>query len=193
MALAELTTSIDDQLGERRWAEWWAVASHDPVFGAALLGVYDAWDGDRSIVTPSVYEQFRALARRLAAYEDWCAQLGIAPARRPVSLRLVEGQADERRLCGDCRGAGIDVDFDGSLSGQVGALVDCGCADVPALGFGVMEVCSAMLGRPLAGAERSVALMVEYLAHCRARGVESAWCLSCGAYVADLDACPCGG
>jgi len=190
MALAELTAPVDEQLGERRWAEWWAEPSHDLDMGAALLAVHDAWDGDTSMVSPSVHEQFKSLARRLAAYDDWCAQLGIVPARR-----LVKDPADDDdRLCGDCHGSGIVDDTDGSLSGLVGTLVDCGCAGVPTHGFEVMEVCGTMLGRPLTRGERSVALMVEYLAECRVRGVESAWCLWCGAYVADSPGrCKCGG
>jgi hypothetical protein len=192
MALAE---TIDVAgLGERRWAEWWADRSGDVVLGAALLAVFDAWDGDDSMVSHSVHEQFIALDRRLMAYEDWCADLGIEPARRPVQLRVVDGQGDELDpvLCGDCHGSGIVTDDDGSLSGLVGTLVDCGCAGGPCMGPGVLEVCRTMLGRPLTEGERSVAMMAEYLAQCRARGVASAWCLTCGTYVAEsLDACTC--
>jgi hypothetical protein len=195
MALAEAINVTD--LGERRWAEWWADPGGDIELGAALLDVFEAWDGDDSLVTESVHERFKALDRRLMAYEDWCAQEDLAPVRRPVDrgLRVVEGQADElgpRGLCGDCHGSGIVTDTDGSLSGLVGTLIDCGCCDGPYLGPGVIEVCTSMLGRPLNQDERSVALMVEYLAHCRARGAASAWCLSCGAYVADdASACSC--
>jgi|GEM_PF-3233357 hypothetical protein len=56
----------------------------------------------------------------------------------------------------------------------------------------VIEVCTRMVDRPLSGEERAVALMVEYLAQCRMWGVESDWCLTCGAYVAvSLDDCTC--
>jgi hypothetical protein len=181
------------ELGDRRWAEWWADPSHDVVVGAALLAVFGGWDGDDSMVSHSVHEQFKALDRRLMAYEDWCAGLGLAPQRRPVepALWLVDGQSDVR-LCGDCHGSGIVVDDDGSLTGQVGTLVDCGCTGMPALGPGVVEVCEAMLGRPMDTCERRVALMVEYLADCFARHLTPAWCLSCGSYVADSpEACTC--
>jgi hypothetical protein len=68
MALAE---TIDVAgLGERRWAESWADPDGDVVLGAALLDVFDAWDGDDSMVSYSVHEQFRALGQRLMAYED---------------------------------------------------------------------------------------------------------------------------
>jgi hypothetical protein len=186
MALAQAV--VGPEVEERRWAEWWAVPSHEVVLGAALLAVFDAWDGDDSILSHSVHEQFKALDRRLIAYEDWCADLGIAPARRPAkrSLRLVQDQGDEpgSSLCGDCQGAGIVRDDDGSLSGRVGTLVDCVCTGVTCIGPGVIEVCTRMLGRSLTKGERHVALMVEYLAQCRATGDESAWCLSCGEYVA---------
>jgi hypothetical protein len=185
MALAETIKTVD--VGERRWAEWWVLPSHDMQMGAALLAVFDAWDGDDSMVSHSVHEQFKALDNRLVAYEDWCAELGISPARRPVerSLRLVGGQGDELGpVCGDCVGSGIVRDDDGSLSGRVGTLIDCGCTSVPCLGIGVMEVCSAALRRSLTTGERQVALLVEYLAHCRITGDTPAWCLTCGAYVA---------
>src|SRR5262245_30716980 len=192
MALAE---TIDVAgLGERRWAEWWALPDHDLVLGAALLAVFDAWDGDDSMVSWSVHEQFRALDRRLIAYEDWCAGLGIEPGRRHMQLRVVDGQGDELvpMLCGDCHGSGIVAGDDASLTGQLGMLVDCGCAGGSCLGQGVIEVCSRMLERPLDRDERAVALMVEYLAQCRRWGVESDWCLTCGAYVvASLDDCTC--
>ena len=191
MALAETIRPVD--LGERRWAEWWALPSHDMELGAALLAVFDAWDGDDSMVSHSVHEQFKELDRRLLAYEDWCAELGISPDRRWRSLRLVEDQGDELgQVCGDCYGSGIVRDDDGSLSGQVGMLVDCGCTNVPCLGIGVMEVCSAALGRTLTTDERQVALLVEYLAHCRMTGDKPAWCLTCGAYVASSpSSCGC--
>jgi hypothetical protein len=193
MALAE-TIDVAD-LGERRWAEWWALPDHDVVLGAALLAVFDAWDGDDSMVSWSVHEQFVALDRRLMVYEDWCAGLGIEPGRRPVQLRVVdEDQGDEPvpGLCGDCHGSGIVADDDASLTGQLGMLVVCGCAGGSCLGQGVIEVCTRMLDRPLGRDERAVALMVEYLAQCRVWGVESDWCLTCGAYVAaSLDACTC--
>jgi hypothetical protein len=187
MALAQAVAV--PEAGERRWAEWWALPSHDVALGTALLAVFDGWDGDDSMVSHSVHEQFKALDRRLIAYEDWCAELGIAPARRPVerSLRVVGDRGDELGpvLCGDCYGAGIVCDDDGSLSGRVGTLVDCVCTGVTCIGPGVIEVCTRMLGRPLTDGERHVALLVEYLAQCRATGDDSAWCLSCGEYVAD--------
>ena len=49
MALAEAIDVAD--LGERRWAEWWALPDHDLVLGAALLAVFDGWDGDDSMVS----------------------------------------------------------------------------------------------------------------------------------------------
>jgi hypothetical protein len=191
MALAQ---AIDDRdVGERRWAEWWALPSHDVELGAALLAVFDAWDGDDSIVTWSVHEQFKALDGRLMAYEDWCADLGIKPARRQ-RLRAVEADHDQvARVCGDCHGSGIIIDDDGSVSGEVGTLIDCGCTGVPCLGPGVLAVCSTVLGRALTTDERQVALLVEYLADCRIAGTDSAWCLDCGAYVAEsLANCTCG-
>jgi hypothetical protein len=192
MALAQVIDVRD--VGERRWAEWWALPSHDVELGAALLAVFDAWDGDDSMVTWSVHEQFKALDRRLMAYEDWCADLGIQPALRVRrSLRAVDGERDQvGRLCGDCHGSGIVVDDDGSVSGEVGTLIDCGCTSVPCLGPGVLVVCSTALERPLTTDERQVALMVEYLAHCYATGTDPAWCLTCGAYVAEsVAACSC--
>jgi hypothetical protein len=189
MALAEVATAAEVEVGERRWAEWWALPSHDVELGAALLTVFDGWDGDTTRVSCSVRERFRALERRLTTYEDWCAQLRVAPARRPVGLsaQVVDGQGDElgRGLCGDCEGSAIVTDDDGSLSGLVGMLVDCGCTDGPWLGPGVVEACGVMLGRPMNAGERQVALMVDYLATCRARRIEPAWCLACGAYVAE--------
>ena len=187
--------AIDVQdVGERRWAEWWALPSHDVQLGAALLAVFDAWDGDDSMVTYSVHEQFKALDRRLMAYEDWCADLGIQPARRARSLRVIEAERNQAgRVCGDCHGSGIVVDDDGSVSGQVGTLIDCGCTNVPCLGLGVLTVCSTALGRALTTDERQVALLVEYLAQCRITGADPDWCLTCGAYVAEsLADCSCG-
>ena len=191
MALAE-TIDVRD-VGERRWAEWWALPSHDVELGAALLAVFDAWDGDDSMVTWSVHEQFKAVGHRLLAYEDWCADLGIQPARRVQSLRAVDGEHDQpARLCGDCHGSGMVLDDDGSVSGKVGTLIDCGCTNVPCLGTGVLAVCSTALGRALTTNERQVALMVEYLAHCYATGTHPDWCLDCGAYVGEsLVACSC--
>jgi hypothetical protein len=160
--------------------------SRELVLGAALLDLFGAWDGDLSMVTDSVREQFNAVARRLAAYASWCAEVGIDPARRP------DDQGDESaQVCGDCIGSGIVRDDDGSLSGFVGTLIDCGCSGVPCLGLGTVEVCTSLLGRSLTLGERRVALVVEYLADCRVRRVEPCWCLTCGAYVADGAACGC--
>jgi hypothetical protein len=58
MALAEAINVTD--LGERRWAEWWADPGGDIELGAALLDVFEAWDGDDSLVTESVHERFKA-------------------------------------------------------------------------------------------------------------------------------------
>src|SRR5262245_38110152 len=99
MALAQAVEG--PEAGERRWAEWWALPSHDVALGAALLALFDGWDGDDSMVSHSVHEQFKALDRRLIAYEDWCDELGFEPARRPVerSLRIVGDRATSSGRC----------------------------------------------------------------------------------------------
>jgi hypothetical protein len=178
MALAEVIR--EDELGERRWADWWALPSGDVVLGGALLDVFEAWDGDDSAASPRVNAWFVALDRRLMAYEDWCAGLGIEPARRPRTegpgLRLVgtdEGPAG-RELCGDCHGSAVMVD-DGSLSGRAGTLVECSCASLL-----ITEVCAKGLGRTLTPGERQVALLAEYVTRCQVTGTEPDWCLSCG-------------
>jgi hypothetical protein len=83
-------------------------------------------------------------------------------------------------LCGDCSGAGVVADEDGSLSGQVGMLVECVCTE-PARPV-VVEACQTALGRPLTADERSVVLVAEYVTRCRLLGIEPDWCLSCGAH-----------
>jgi hypothetical protein len=190
MALAEVTTAVDVEMGDRRWAEWWAWPRPDTALGGALLDVYESWNGDDTIVSHTVYQRFLALDRRMLAYETWCSQVGIEPSRRPVhrSLRVVDG--DERVLCTDCGGSTIVVDEDGSLSGSVGTLVDCLCAELPSLG--VVQVCETALARSLTEDERHVAVIAEYLAHCRMTGADPAWCLHCGEYRPSPDAdCGC--
>lgn len=205
MALAEVFHGDEVDVGEWRWADWWVLPSHDVVLGGALLDVFEGWDGDDSAVSPGVHERFVALDRRLMAYEDWCARQGVEPARRPqphaeatARLRLVEGDRQgvsvEAALCGDCSGSGVVADEDGSLSGQVGMLAECVCAE-PARPV-VVEACQTALGRPLTPDERSVVLVAEYVTRCRVLGIEPDWCFSCGAHrgpAGQRRACGCQG
>ena len=204
MALAEVFHGDEVDVGEWRWADWWVLPSHDVVLGGALLDVFEGWDGDDSMVSLGVHERFVALDRRLMAYEDWCDRQRIVPARRslpdataPVRLRLVEGDGQAVTggpvLCGDCSGSGVVADVDGLLSGRVGMLVECVCAE-PALPVPVVvEACQTALGRPLTGDERSVMLVAEYVTRCQVLDIEPDWCLSCGAHRGPADRrTPCG-
>ena len=202
MALAEVFHGDEVDVGERRWADWWALPSHDVALGGALLDVFEGWDGDDSMVRAAVHKRFVALDRQLMAYEDWCERQGVEPARRPqphaeapVRLRLVEGDSKavngEPVLCGDCSGSGVVADEDGSLSGQVGMLVECVCAE-PARPV-LVEACQTALGRLLTGDERSVARVAEYVTRCQVLGIEPDWCFTCGAHLGPAgQRTPCG-
>jgi hypothetical protein len=79
-------------------------------------------------------------------------------------------------VCGECGGALVIVDDDGSVSGTVGALIDCICVElaVPP-GFIECGTCASLVRVPDLRLE-------EYLAFCAATGMEPAWCLRCGDY-----------
>jgi hypothetical protein len=97
----------------------------------------------------------------------------LNPQHPPV-LRLVD--EDDEHTCQDCRGALIIVDDDGSISGRLGSLVDCGCValSVPP-GFVECGACASLI--PVVDPR-----LDEYLDFCAATGTEPAWCLRCGDY-----------
>jgi hypothetical protein len=94
------------------------------------------------------------------------------------ALRAVEDVGGD--VCPDCFGSLVIVDDDGSVSGTVGALIDCICVElaVPP-GFLECHDCAALIRLPNAARDERLA---EYLAFCASRGMEPAWCLVCGAY-----------
>ena len=89
-----------------------------------------------------------------------------------VRLPLREGE----QVCPDCEGALLIFDDDGSVSGTVDSLVDCGCValSVPP-GFVECAACASLIPVP-------DPRLGEYLAFCEAAGMEPAWCLRCGDY-----------
>ena len=89
-------------------------------------------------------------------------------------VRLVGDEGEQ--VCPDCEGALVVVDDDGSVSGTVGSLIDCGCValSVPP-GFVECGACASLIQVP----DRRLG---EYLAFCEALGMEPAWCLRCGDY-----------
>jgi hypothetical protein len=98
---------------------------------------------------------------------------------RPV----LRPMGDDERVCQDCFGSLVVVDDDGSVSGVVGTLIDCGCValSVPP-GFVECHACAALIPVPDGVSARNEALMAEYLAFCERSGSEPAWCLACGEY-----------
>jgi hypothetical protein len=202
MALAQALNDFATDTDDRRWREWWAHPTHDMQLGAALLDVYEGWDGDDSAVTAEVHSRFVALDRRLMAYEDWCARRGVEPTRQPgpapvslPTLRLVDadnaGSGDRSPRCPDCSGSGIDVDLDGSVTGRAGTLVECVCSE-PERPLRVRAAETA-LGRPLTRDERCVALAVEHVTRSSLLGLDPGWCPDCGRPTGqpDDDRCTC--
>jgi len=95
-----------------------------------------------------------------------------------AALRAVEDVGGD--VCRDCFGSLVIVDDDGSVSGTVGALIDCICVElaVPP-GFLECHDCAALIRLPDAARDERLA---EYLAFCAARRMAPTWCLVCGAY-----------
>ena len=91
----------------------------------------------------------------------------------PVLSIVTDPDAD---VCGDCLGRLIIEDDDGSVSGTVGTLIDCGCVamSVPP-GFVECRACASLVPVP-------DPRLQEYLDWCTATGTEPAWCLRCGDY-----------
>ena len=97
----------------------------------------------------------------------------LNPLSPPVLSIVTDPDPD---VCGDCEGRLIIEDDDGSISGTVGTLIDCGCVAmwVPP-GFVECGACASLVPVP------DPALQ-EYLDWCAATGTEPAWCLRCGDY-----------
>lgn len=112
---------------------------------------------------------------------------------RPVLRVAGEGEM----VCQDCYGSLVVEDYDGSVSGTVGSLIDCLCVElaVPP-GFVECHGCAALVPVNGAQAARHNELLREYLAFCAATGMEPAWCLQCGEYRPLANggraACSCG-
>jgi hypothetical protein len=115
----------------------------------------------------------------------------IESVERPVLREAAEGDD----VCQDCYGTLVVIDDDGSVSGTVGSLIDCGCVTLaPAPGFVECHCCAALVRMDGAAAARQDELLAEYLSFCARAGMEPAYCFDCGEYrplLADGSRPPC--
>ena len=122
--------------------------------------------------------------------------MALADVIESVKRPVLRETAKPEDVCQDCYGTLVVIDDDGSVSGTVGSLIDCGCvALATAPGFVECHCCAALIRTNGAVAARQAELLAEYLSFCARAGMEPAYCFDCGEYrplLVDGRRPPCG-
>jgi hypothetical protein len=110
-------------------------------------------------------------------------EMALAEVFESTDRPVLREAADGEDVCQDCQATLVVIDDDGSVSGTVGSVIDCGCVAlaVPP-GFVECGCCAALVRINGALAARQDELVAEYQAFCVRAGREPAWCLACGDY-----------
>src|SRR4029453_2533586 len=105
--------------------------------------------------------------------------MALAEVFESTERPVLREAADGEDVCQDCQATLVVIDDDGSVSGTVGAVIDCGCVAlaVPP-GFVECDCCAALVRMNGSLAARQDELVAEYQAFCVRAGMEPAVCLA---------------